>query len=167
MIPILDNNDALLVVLNQLRMNFNRMSPETKIPFGGLALQYATAVTISLASIERAEDEQTIRAFIKKNKVGAPQQKVDFVIRYGRGIDLASDLLGLAIRFQELEKRGAWYSYVSPVTGEIHKAQGLANAAESLPLDEIEQRVRAFLIHVESLQNVEKIEKVELTDDLS
>jgi recombination protein RecA len=135
MVHKLDDRDALLVILNQLRMNFNTMSPEKEVPFGGMALQYATSVTVALNNMKKEDTEQTIQAFIRKNKVGAPQSRCQFIISYGNGIDHARDIIELGVHYGLVIKSGSWFSF-----GE-HKAQGAAKAATIFPLDNLRDLV--------------------------
>jgi len=134
-IPLLDNNDALLIVLNQLRKNFSTLSPETEIPFGGMSLQYATAVTLHVTKTSTKDTFQTTQVVVKKNKVSAPQGRCEFTIQYGVGIRHDLDLLTLAIGVGLVVKNGAWLSY-----NDI-KVQGLDKAAVEFPLQEIRDRL--------------------------
>lgn len=134
-VPILDNHDTLLVVLNQNRKNFSTLSKEDEIPFGGTALQYATSVTLQTARIETKEDFQTTQVIVKKNRTGAPQGRAQFRINYGRGINHKLDIFELALSKGWIEKSGAWFTYNQ------YKGQGKENAAEAFPTDELRQRL--------------------------
>jgi recombination protein RecA len=134
-VPLIDNNDVLVIVLNQLRANFNTMSPEREVPAGGKALHYATSVMIQTTNIKNTEDETQIQAVIKKNRVGAPRQVATFFIKYGQGIDHARDIIDLAIEQDIVRKSGSWISYSDK------KVQGLERASVEFPIDEIRQRV--------------------------
>ena len=131
----LDNYDVMFIAINQLRMNFSAMSPERYVPFGGMALQYATSIRIDLERIKNENDQQTIRAFIKKSKVGSPRGMTEFKIVYGQGIDHAGDILTLATQFNIVRQSGAWFTY-----GDI-KCQGMANARQQMPLEEIKEKI--------------------------
>ena len=131
----LDNYDVMFIAINQLRLNFSTMSPEKYVPFGGMALQYATSVRIDLERVKNENDQQTIRAFIKKSKVGSPRGLAEFKIIYGKGIDHAGDIINLAAYFNIVRQSGAWFTY-----GDI-KCQGLANARLQLPLDELKDQI--------------------------
>lgn len=130
-VPLLDNHDVLLLVLNQLRANFNTMSPEKEIPFGGKSLHYHTSVMVQLTNIKNTEDETDIRAVVKKNKVGAPRHITEFTIKYGTGIDHARDILNLAIERGIVIKSGAWLSHGTK------KTQGIEKACAEFPMQEI------------------------------
>lgn len=135
--PLLDNRGALIVALNQYRKNFSQMSPETEIPFGGMALAYSTQVLIALARIKTEAEVQTTQAIIKKNKTNAPQGRAEFKIIYGEGINHNQDVVDLAATLGIVEKSGAWFKY------DKYKAQGAENAGKELPIEEIRQRIIA------------------------
>lgn len=135
MIGLIDNNDALVIMLNQMRKNFSTMSPEQEIPWGGMALQFATSVSVAMARIRTEDSRMTSQAIIKKNRAGAPQSRTEFFINYGRGIDHDADVLSLACDRGIVFKNGAWFSY-----GE-HKAQGAEKAAREFPMTEIRQKI--------------------------
>lgn len=139
-VNIIDDNDILLVVLNQLRANFNTMSPEKEIPFGGKALHYATSVMIQMTPVKNGEDIMEVQAAIKKNRVGAPRHVTKFNINNGRGIDHARDIIDLAIERDIVIASGAWLSYRGA------KVQGKAAAGEQFPINEI----RAEIINQET-----------------
>lgn len=127
----LDNYDAMFIVINQLRLNFSTMSPEKHIPFGGMSLQYATSVRIDLERIKNEENQQTIRAFVRKSKVGSPRGMTEFKIIYGEGIDHAGDAIELAVEHGIVEKAGAWYKFGD------QKCQGLQNAKSTFDIQDI------------------------------
>lgn len=134
-VPVLDNYDTLLVVLNQNRKNFSTLSKEDEVPFGGTALQYATSVTLQVTRIETKENYQTTQVIIKKNRTNAPQGRAAFRIDYGKGINAKLDIFELALARGWIEKSGAWYTYKE------FKGQGKENASESFPIDELRQRL--------------------------
>ncbi len=134
-IPLIDNRDCLIILLNQLRKNFSMMSREEEIPYGGLALQYASSVNIGLQRIKTEDRRITVQATVKKNKVGNPQTRAEFFIDYGFGINHGADIITLAINNGLVNKSGAWYTY------DKYKEQGLDNAARNFPLQEIADKM--------------------------
>lgn len=135
--PILDNTGSAVIMINQLRRNFNTLSPETEIPFGGMALSFYTAMTIHLTRTKTEDVKQTVQAVIYKNKKGAPKHRAEFKIVYGTGVDHVEDVLEVARSMGIVSKseKGGWYTY-----GEL-KAQGSEKAAGVLPIDEIRERI--------------------------
>jgi len=80
---------------------------------------------------------------VVKNKVAPPFREAEFAIYYGEGISRLSELVDLGVKFDIIEKSGAWYSYKGERIG-----QGKDNARQFLKerpemAKEIEERVRA------------------------
>lgn len=136
MVGKIDNKDALVVLLNQMRKNFSMMAREEEIPYGGLALQFATSVSIQMQRIKTEDTRITVQAIIKKNKVGAPNTRAEFYIDYGRGINHKADIINLALNAGIVTRSGAWYSYAG------EKAQGLDGACEIFPVETIAAQLK-------------------------
>lgn len=136
MIPLIDNRDSSIILINQLRKNMNPMSHEEHVPFGGTAIQQATNVTVMLTVISREEDEQTVQALVYKNKQGSPRRRVEFPIVYGKGIDHAKVLINIAKSLGIVTTSGSWYRYKE------QNVQGLEKACKELPLFDILEEVK-------------------------
>lgn len=134
-IPLADNYDALVIAINQLRANFNTLSPEKEIMYGANSLKYAASLTILLRKKKTEEDRLTVEAIMRKNKVGSPMKKVDLYIDYGSGINHQSDIFELAQRYGIIDKRGSWFYY-----GDLSK-QGEKRALAEFPMSDIRQAV--------------------------
>lgn len=136
MVPLIDNNDAAIILINQLRKNFSTMSHEEHVPFGGTAIQQATNVTVMLTAVSREETKQHVAATVYKNKQGAPRQRVEFPIVYGRGIDHAEVILSMARSCGIIEVNGSWYKYNDV------SVQGIEKAKQQLPITEIAAKLK-------------------------
>ena len=91
-----------------------------------------------------------VMASIVKNKTAPPSRRVgQYRIRYDSGIDYFADLVDVAILYNIIDKRGAWYSIVDIETGEALKEsmQGIQNVYAALDEDE------ELLARVEELVN--------------
>lgn len=130
--PFLDNNDGFLVLINQYRANMNTLSPETKKPAGGFAVEYYPSYRIDTVKIKTEDDKVIIQATTRKNKSGgSSRNRAEFFITYGTGVDHKSDILALALRYDIIAKSGSWYRYNDL------KAQGVDNAGNIFPIEEI------------------------------
>lgn len=137
-------NSTSVLFINQIRMKIGVMfgSPETTP--GGNALKFYASQRVDVRRIggvkpEGADkDDPTIqfvgnrtRAKVIKNKVAPPFRQAEFTIRYGEGIDVAEDILDLAVTANVVEKAGSWYSYKGERLG-----QGKANITALLKENE-------------------------------
>lgn len=71
---------------------------------------------------------------MKKNKTCPPTRRTGFyTLNYANGIDYLKDLVEVAIKFNLIDKSGAWYSIIDPETGEqAEKLQGAYRVYEYL-----------------------------------
>lgn len=121
-----------LIFINQIRMKLGISwgSPETTS--GGEALKFYTSQRLDVRRIGGIKDGDKLianrtRAKIVKNKLAPPFRICEFDIRYGKGIDVAADVLDLAVEAGIVEKKGAWYNYGTDRIG-----QGRNNVLEYL-----------------------------------
>ena len=136
-----------IVFINQLRMKIGVMfgSPETTT--GGHALKYYASVRLDIRRIGALKQGDDIvgnrtRVKVVKNKLAPPFRKVEFDIRYGKGIDAVGDLLDRAVAADVVEKSGAYYRFKGK-----NLAQGRENARTALENDgKVRDQVSAALV---------------------
>ena len=126
---------TVLIFINQIRMKIGVFmgSPETTT--GGNALKFYSSVRLDVRKIETinlgGKDTDAIgnsvRVKIVKNKVAPPFRKIEMEIFFGKGISRLGSLLDCAVKYNIIEKKGAWYSY-----GEEKVGQGRDNARDYL-----------------------------------
>jgi recombination protein RecA len=124
-----------IVFINQLRMKIGVIfgSPETTT--GGHALKYYASVRLDIRRIGALKQGDDIvgnrtRVKVVKNKLAPPFRKVEFDIRYGKGIDAVGDLLDRAVAANVVEKSGAYYRFKGK-----NLAQGRENARAAMEQD--------------------------------
>ena len=67
-----------------------------------------------IESIGKNADEVSgnrVRVKIVKNKVAPPFRKCELDLMFGSGISYTGSLLDAALKYELIEKAGAWYSY--------------------------------------------------------
>jgi recombination protein RecA len=120
---------TILIFINQIRMKIGVMfgSPETTT--GGNALKFYSSVRLEVRKIETLEKGDNdaignkVRVKVVKNKVAPPFRKVELEIIFGKGLSAVGSLLDAAVKYELIDKKGAWYSY-----GEEKVGQGRDNA---------------------------------------
>ena len=108
--------NTLVVFINQIRMKIGVMfgSPETTT--GGNALKFYSSVRLDIrrtGQIKKGDDVigNETRVKVIKNKVAPPFRQAEFDILYGEGVSWEGELIDLGVKFNIVEKSGAWYSY--------------------------------------------------------
>jgi recombination protein RecA len=144
----ISRTNTLVIFINQIRMKIGVMygSPETTS--GGNALKFYASVRLDIRRIGAIKKGDEVmgndtRVKVVKNKVAPPFREAEFAIYYGEGISRLSELVDLGVKFEIVEKSGAWYSYQGERIG-----QGKDNARQYLKEHQelatrIEQQVRA------------------------
>jgi recombination protein RecA len=125
-----------IVFINQLRMKIGVVfgSPETTT--GGHALKYYASVRLDIRRIGAVKQGDEVlgnrtRVKVVKNKLAPPFRKVEFDIRYGKGIDAVGDLIDRAVDANVIDKSGAYYRFKG-----ANLAQGRENARAALEKDD-------------------------------
>jgi recombination protein RecA len=144
---VIKQTNTIVIFTNQLRSKIGVMfgSPETTS--GGNALKFYASVRLDIRRIQAIKTGSDVignrtRIKVKKNKVAAPFTECEFDIMYNEGISLTGDVLDLAVAYEIVDKRGAYFRY-----GEALLGQGRENAKVFLAenpeiLDELEFLIR-------------------------
>ena len=90
------------------------------------------------------------RVKVVKNKVSPPFKTVEFDIIYGEGISKEGELIDLGVKYEFVEKSGAWFSY-----GEIRIGQGRENAKQYMRnhpevASELEGKIKTKLLNAKN-----------------
>lgn len=146
LIPRLNNSDATVIFLNQIRDKIGVMFGDPTTTTGGRAIPYYTRTRIKVASEKVAGDEtkQLMRAKIEKANYGMPKgTTVKTEINHGFGFNNLYDLVEQSVETGIITKSGSWYSYGETKLGQ--GSDGVIQLFESNPefAEEVEKRVRA------------------------
>ncbi|MBF0386691.1 MAG: recombinase RecA [Candidatus Omnitrophica bacterium] len=151
---VISKSNTSIIFINQIRMKIGVMFGNPETTTGGNALKFYASVRIDLRRIESIKkgDEvvgNRVRAKIVKNKVAAPFRDAEFEIYFNEGISQSSDLVDLGVKFNVLDKAGAWFTFEGERVG-----QGRDNAK------------KFFEDNVKAAQKLEKliIEKAKAKD---
>jgi recombination protein RecA len=113
---VIARSNTLVIFINQIRMKIGVMFGNPETTTGGNALKFYSSVRLDvrrIGAIKNGEDIVGNRTAVKvvKNKMAPPFTKVEFDLMYGDGISLEGDILDLGVKFEMIDKSGAWYSY--------------------------------------------------------
>ena len=124
-------------------------SPETTT--GGNALKFYASIRIDIRRIETLTNGteavgNKVRVKIVKNKLSPPFREVELEIAYGIGISKEGSILDAALKYNLIQKAGAWYSY-----GDRKIGQGRDNAKQFILENpdigkDIEEKIRVVLL---------------------
>lgn len=150
------------IAINQIRDDLKSTWGGIKTP-GGHAWKHFCAVRMQFSrgkfldekgnELTRGADAPVgniVMMNMVKNKTCPPTRRIgEYTINYEIGIDYLRDLIDMAIRYDIIQKSGAWFELVDIETGEAlckDKIQGQANVYEYLQTnDDILFRVEALV----------------------
>jgi recombination protein RecA len=131
---IIGKSRTLLIFINQIRMKIGMMFGNPETTTGGNALKFYASVRLEVRKIETIEAGKDsdavgnrIRVKVVKNKVAPPFRKAELEIIFGKGVSAIGSLLDAAVKYEIIDKKGAWYA-----CGEEKIGQGRDNAKQYL-----------------------------------
>jgi recombination protein RecA len=149
---IIGKSHTLLIFINQIRMKIGVMFGNPETTTGGNALKFYSSVRLEVRkteTIEGGKDEDAlgnrVRVKVVKNKVAPPFRRAELEILFGKGVSASGSLLDAAVKYEIIDKKGAWYSY-----GEEKVGQGRDSARGYIETNtafakEIEQKLRKIM----------------------
>ncbi len=114
---ILSKANTTIIFINQIRMKIGVMFGNPETTTGGNALKFYASVRMDVRkseSIGKSSDDisgNRVKVKIVKNKVAPPFRKCELDLMFGTGISYTGSILDAALKYNLIEKSGAWYSY--------------------------------------------------------
>ena len=148
---IIGKSHCVLVFINQIRMKIGVMFGNPETTTGGNALKFYASVRLDVRKSETIEKTDSdaignrVKVKVVKNKVAPPFRKVELEIMFGKGVSAIASILDAAVKYEIIDKKGAWFSY-----GEEKIGQGKENAKDYLEKNpefttELENRLRRIM----------------------
>jgi recombination protein RecA len=148
---IIGKSRTLLIFINQIRMKIGVMFGNPETTTGGNALKFYASLRLEVRKTETIEKGDAdaignrVRVKVVKNKVAPPFRRAELEIMFGKGVSAIGSLLDAAVKYELIDKKGAWYAY-----GEEKVGQGRENAKEYLEnnpvlVRELEIRLRKLM----------------------
>jgi recombination protein RecA len=142
---------TILIFINQIRMKIGIMFGNPETTTGGNALKFYSSVRLEVRKTETIEKGDAdaignkVRVKVVKNKVAPPFRRAELEIIFGKGVSAIGSLLDAAVKYEIIDKKGAWFSY-----GEEKVGQGRESAKEYLEQNpdftlEVEQKLRKIM----------------------
>lgn len=162
----ISKTNTTVIFINQLRDKIGVMFGNPEITTGGKALKYYASIRLDVRKGEQLKsgsDAIGNKTNIKvvKNKVAPPFKIAEVEIVYGEGINKLSEIIDLAVKYDIIDKSGAWYSYDGTQLG-----QGKENTRQYLKdnpdlLSVIENKTMNFKRKTIETQEVDDVETQE------
>lgn len=120
-------NDCTLIFINQTRDKIGVMYGNPETTTGGNALKFYASIRVKFTKSKGLEDngERTtshVKVEVVKNKTAPPFRKAEFEIRFGEGVDKASEIVDIGTELGIITKAGSWYSYGDAKIGQGKQA---------------------------------------------
>ena len=124
---VISRSNCTVIFINQLRMKIGVMFGNPETTAGGNALKYYASVRLDIRGSEQIKDGDVsigkhVKVKVVKNKIAAPFKVAEFDIMFNEGISTAGDILDLAVKFEFVQKAGAWYQYGEGKIGQGREA---------------------------------------------
>ena len=148
---ILSKANTTIIFINQIRMKIGVLFGNPETTTGGNALKFYASVRMDVRKSEaigKNNDDITgnrVKVKIVKNKVAPPFRKCELDLMFGTGISHVGSILDAALKYDLIEKAGAWYSLGGEKIG-----QGREKTIEYLEehkdvADDLEKKLRSIM----------------------
>src|SRR3989339_895182 len=122
---IVAKSGTSVIFINQIRMKIGIVFGNPEETPGGKALKFYSSVRLDVrrtAQIKQGENiiGNRVKVKVVKNKVAAPFKIAEFDIMYNKGISYEGDVINTGVKYNIVNKGGAWFNY-----GDIKLGQGM------------------------------------------
>ncbi len=123
----ISKSKTVVIFINQIRLKIGVMFGNPETTSGGQALKFYASVRMDIRRKEQikvGDDTIGIHVAVKivKNKIAPPFKVAEFDLMYDSGISYEGDLLELGVKYNALNKSGAWYQYGDEKIGQGKEA---------------------------------------------
>lgn len=124
----LSKSNTCAVFINQIREKIGVMYGNPETTTGGRALKFYSSIrmeirrTAGIKGSDNAEVGNRVRVKVAKNKMAPPFQVAEFDILFNEGISRTGAVIDLAVEYEIIDKKGAWFSYKGNRLGQGREA---------------------------------------------
>lgn len=124
---VISRSKTTVIFINQIRMKIGVMFGNPETTTGGNALKFYSTIRMDIRRLAQIKDGDAIignhvRVKVVKNKIAPPFRQAEFDIMYNKGISAAGDVIDLAVKYEIVEKAGAWFAYNDGKIGQGREA---------------------------------------------
>lgn len=128
---IAEKTGTTIIFINQLRSTISFGYGPKELSTGGNALKFYTSQRLEIKRIGAIKEKEEVvgnktKIKVVKNKLASPYRETELCLTYGRGLNRSIELIDLGMKYNLVERSGAWYTI-----GE-QRLQGTANASKFL-----------------------------------
>lgn len=148
---VVSKSKTVLIFINQLREKVGIMFGNPETTPGGRALKFYSSVRLDVRASEKIKEGDKIigtRVTVKvvKNKVAPPFKASSFILIHGEGISREAELLDMGLKYNILERNGAWYAFEGEKLGQGFEASILHLKDHSALSQKIENMIKKSIL---------------------
>lgn len=145
---VISKTNTVVIFINQIRMKIGVMFGNPETTAGGQALKFYSSVRMDIRRMEQLKDGENVignkvKVKIVKNKVAPPFRTAEFDIMFNEGISKVGEIVDLGVKYNIVNKSGAWYEYEGNKIGQGREAAKQYLRDNSKIAEKIEEQVRA------------------------
>ena len=147
---VINKSKTVAIFINQIREKVGVLFGNPETTSGGRALKFYATIRLDIRRVDQLKDGtdaigNLTRIKVVKNKVAPPFKAAEVDLIYGKGISHEGEILDLGVKYDIIDKSGAWFSYNGERLG-----QGRENVKEVIKNNpnlakEIEDKIREQL----------------------
>lgn len=124
---VINRSKTTVIFINQIRMKIGIMFGNPETTTGGNALKFYASVRMDIRRTSQIKQGDSVignhcRVKVVKNKIAPPFREAEFDIMYNKGISRSGDVIDLAVKYDIIEKSGAWFAYNDAKIGQGREA---------------------------------------------
>ncbi len=151
---IVSKTNCSIIFINQMRMKIGVMFGNPETTAGGNALKFYCSIRLDVRRIDKILEKSSgegeagevvgnrTRVKVVKNKVAPPFRQAEFDILYARGISKEGDVLDLAVKYNLVEKSGAYFRRGDETLGQGREQAKAFLSQNPKIMQELEKEIR-------------------------